>query len=109
MCTVKKSIYGLVQAAWAWWKNFTKSLENIGFEKSANNNCFMVRQNTYGTVFLCIYVDDVCCIRDQNAISNAINKIKKIYTIKQVGEFTEFIRVNIKNTNEGIFFHKETL
>ena len=63
----------------------------------------MVRQNTYETVFLYIYMDDMCCIREQNTISNAINKIKKIYNIKRIGELTEFIGVHIKNTNEGIF------
>ena len=37
-----------------------------------------------------------------NIITNAINKIQWIHTIKRVGELTEFIGVNIENTNEGL-------
>ena len=33
----------------------------------------MVRKNTYGTVFLYIYVDDVCCIGKQKAINKPTN------------------------------------
>ena len=42
---LKKSIYGLVQAARAWWKKFTYELQNIGFEKCASDNCLIRRVN----------------------------------------------------------------
>ena len=67
-----KLIYGLVQAARAWWKKFICSLELIGFQKCLVDNCLMKRSNKNGTVMLCIYVDNVCCTGEENAITKAI-------------------------------------
>ena len=55
----------------------------------------MMRNNKEGLVILCIYVDDVCCIGEQNAITIAIRDIESIYSIKKVGELSEFIGVTI--------------
>jgi hypothetical protein len=93
---LKKSIYGLVQAARAWWKKFTKSLQDIGFARCLTDNCLMMRKNADGIVILCIYVDDVCCFGDKVAIAKAINEIEQIYSIKRIGELSEFIGVNIE-------------
>ena len=36
-----KSIYGLVQSARCYWKKFTQSLKDIGFEACHNENCLL--------------------------------------------------------------------
>ena len=61
---LKKSIYGLVQAAREWWKKFTKSLKDIGFKRCDADNCLMMRRDGDGITILCIYVDNVCCYGD---------------------------------------------
>jgi Reverse transcriptase (RNA-dependent DNA polymerase) len=101
---LKKSIYGLVQAARAWWKKFTHSLQSIGFKKCASDNCLMMRINKIGIVILCIYVDDVCCIGDKNAIEQSIVDIERLYKIKRVGKMLEFVGVNINIVNDDLFF-----
>ena len=101
---LKKSIYGLVQAARAWWRKFTKSLQNIGFKRCPSDNCLMMRKNVDGIVILCIYVDDVCCIGDKTAIVKAINEIEGIYSIKRIGELSEFIGVNIQVRENTMYF-----
>jgi hypothetical protein len=104
---LKRSIYGLVQAARAWWKKFTTSLQNIGFVKCASDNCLMMRNNSEGTVIICIYVDDVCCIGEQNAITTAIKDIEAIYAIKRIGELSEFIGVNIETKGNKMYLSQE--
>jgi hypothetical protein len=100
---LKKSIYGLVQAARAWWKQFTNSLQKIGFKKCPSDNCLMMRVNNIGITILCIYVDDVCVFGIQEAVNLAIKQIETIYSIKKTGELTEFIGVNIEIKNNNLY------
>ena len=37
-----KSLYGLVQAAWQWWKHFIEILKKLGFKGGYANPCLMV-------------------------------------------------------------------
>jgi Reverse transcriptase (RNA-dependent DNA polymerase) len=104
---LNKSIYGLVQAARAWWKQFTNSLQKIGFNKCPSDNCLMMRINKFGTTILCIYVDNVCVFGNQEAVETAIKQIESIYNIKRVGTLTEFIGVNIKTKDDDLFLGQE--
>ena len=104
---LKKSIYGLVQAARAWWKKFTNSLQDIGFQKCPSDNCLMMKINKTGIVILCIYVDDVCCFGTPKAIEQTIKQIESIYSIKRVGDLSEFIGVNIELRNEEIYLSQQ--
>ena len=104
---LKKLIYGLVQAARAWWKKFTNSLQEIGFNKCPSDNCLMMRINKVGTTILFIYVDDVCVFGNQEAVEVTIKQIETIYRIKRVGTLTEFIGVNIKIKDDDLFLGQE--
>ncbi len=48
---LKKTIYGLVQAAREWWKKFIKTLkEKLGFKQYQSNNCLLIREDEAGFV-----------------------------------------------------------
>jgi Reverse transcriptase (RNA-dependent DNA polymerase) len=100
---LNKSIYGLVQAARAWWKQFTTSLQKIGFSKCLNDNCLMMKTDKKGVTILCIYVDDVCLFGNQEAIETTIKQIETIYSIKRVGPLTEFIGVNMEMKGDDLY------
>jgi Reverse transcriptase (RNA-dependent DNA polymerase) len=102
MCYSKKSIYSLVQAARAWWKQVTNSLQKIGFNKCPSDNCLMMRINNIGIMILCIYVDDVCVFGVQD-VNLAIKQIESIYSIKRVGALKEFVGVNIEIKNNNLY------
>ena len=93
----------MVQAARAWWKKLICSLDLIGLKKGLADNCLMKRSNKNGTVILCIYVNDICCIGEEKAITKAIKEIEKIYNIKQVGELNEFVGIRILTDNNEIY------
>ena len=105
--TLRKSIYELVQTAREWWIIFTNSLKSKGFVKSRADNCLMLRKTADGVVILCIYVDDVCCIGDRKAVTAAINDIEAIYSIKKIGELSEYIGVNIKNEGDMMYLSQQ--
>ena len=86
-------IYRLVQVARAVRKQFTNSLQKIGFSKCPADNCLMMRINKIGITILCIYVDNVCMFGNQEAVKATIKQIKSIYSIKRVGTLKEFIYI----------------
>ena len=85
-CILDQSIYGLVQAARLWWKEFIAFLtsDEVGFEKCLIDQCLLIRTNHLGVCILCVYVDDVCCVGDKGAIDDAISKIKGKWNIKEL-------------------------
>ena len=98
---LQKTIYGLVQAAREWWKKIVRSLKEIGFQSCQSDTCLLIRRNTKGTVILCVYVDDVCCVGDKEAVKIAIKEIEAIYSIKHVGELHEYVGVTIERRKNG--------
>ena len=91
---LKKSIYGQVQAARAWWKQSTNSLQKIGFKKYPSDNCLMMRINKAVITLLCICVDNVCVFGNQKAVEAIIKQVESIYSIKRVGPLTENLQAS---------------
>jgi copper chaperone CopZ len=98
---LQKTIYGLVQAAREWWKKIVRSLKELGYESCQSDSGLLIRRNEKGTVILCIYVDDVCCVGDEEAVKTAIKEIEAIYNIKHVGELSEYVGVTIEKGIDG--------
>jgi Reverse transcriptase (RNA-dependent DNA polymerase) len=92
---LNKSIYGLVQAARQWWKKFVELLTALGFKVSNIDPCLLYKESKSGMVYLCLYVDDVLLIGDTEAINEAVNGIKKTYSIKEIGKMYEYVGCTI--------------
>ena len=99
-----KSIYGLVQSAHCYWKKFKQSLKDIGFEACHNDNCLLKRIDEKGIVIICLYVDDLLCTGDKDAVLQAVKDIKEHYNIKEndEGPESEFVGVTYEQTPDGI-------
>ena len=62
--TLIKSIYGIVQAASFWFKEFIKTVKlKAEFKQCKNDPCLLYRVNELSTVILIIYVDGMLSIR----------------------------------------------
>ena len=69
-----KSIYGLVHSARQYWKKLRKHLKEMGFKICANDNCLLKRESKDGTVFICLYVNDLMCTGDKEAVMKAVKR-----------------------------------
>ena len=89
---LRKSIYGLVQAARQWWTRFTDVLvTEMGFDRSLIDPCLLRRNNIDGEVILCLYVDDVLCVGDGKAVANTASEMGAKFSIKNQGPLTEYV------------------
>ncbi len=107
---LKRSIYGLVQAARQWWKEFVGFLtEEANFTKSIVDPCLLFKKENNQEVYLCLYVDDVLLIGESSLIKNTILVIKKKYSIKEVGKLDDYVGCKIKEVNKTIYIHQPDL
>ena len=59
MCLkLNHALYGLGQAARAWWLKFVNALVNVGFERGEVDPCLIYRKNEYSILILILYVND---------------------------------------------------
>ena len=56
-----KTIYGLVQAARAFYKKLSNVLKHIGFEGSLADPCLMAKKCKTGDLYIGLYVVDCYC------------------------------------------------
>jgi hypothetical protein len=98
-CLLERSMYGLVQGARVWWKEFTTTLrKRLNFLPCLKDHCLFKRDDENGIVFFCVYVDDCCVIGDKKAVKIAIKEVAAIYTIKLVGPINEYVGCTVETT-----------
>lgn len=64
---LKKSIYGLVQAAIQFFKKYTTILQSIGFTQSYTEPCLFVKKDSNGIVLIVVQVDDCYIVGNPSA------------------------------------------
>ena len=84
--TLIKSIYGLIQAARLWFKEYIKTMAlKAGFKKCNTGPCLLYRVNELGTIIFIIYVDGTLEIGYKLALMNTIECIRKEYVTLSMG------------------------
>ena len=79
VCRLKKAIYSLKQAPWAWHSKITQYLHRVGFKMSKSNNCLYVRRDSGSLIVIILYVDDLV-IGGEHLVD--INKVKSLLSNK---------------------------
>jgi Reverse transcriptase (RNA-dependent DNA polymerase) len=102
MCLrLNHSIYGLVQAARQWWKELIKTLKTLDFTQCKADTCLLRRSNKYGTVIMCVYVDDALCVGDLRAVEQAILDIETKFKITRTGNLTEYVGCTVTRSGRA--------
>jgi len=95
---LKKAIYGLKQAACAWWHELDRSLKALGFSRLYADAGIFVAKHADGTmVIILVYVDDIILTGPNTTL--VVSK-KKLFMDKwecrDLGECREFLRMRIE-------------
>ena len=103
---LKKTLYGLVQAARRWWKMIITTLKQIGFLQCKVDTCLLIRKNDYGMVILCVYVDDILMVGDKRGIAHVTEELKAHFAVKRSNEVTEYVGCGIEKIDNGMRLHQ---
>ena len=96
---LKKNLYGLKDAGRTWWQYLSDGLVEMGFTQCQTDQCVFLKEN----VIILIYVDDCCVIsKDEKAIEDTLNQLRKRYTITDEGEMEEYLGIKLEHTGDQI-------
>ena len=103
VCLLKRSIYGLKQSGLCWEVRLAAHLESMGFERCEVDKCLYKVTRDSGTMYMCVYVDDLCMASSSEAIHTEImEEIQKTFETKDTGPLTwVFGTAIIQNLEKG--------
>lgn len=104
VCLLKKSLYGLKQAAKSWNDAINETLISFGFKQSESDNClYFQRFDNDNWCFLLIYVDDILITATNDKILKSIERdISSTFEMRCMGEVKYYLGIEVQNQN-GIY------
>jgi hypothetical protein len=91
---LKKAIYGLKQAAVAWWKVLDASMARIGCTCLVSDSGIFVNKGK--TIVIIVYVDDVLFLgANKKDISSLKERFMQIWECRDLGDMQEFLHMHI--------------
>jgi hypothetical protein len=99
---LKRAIYGLKQAALAWWKALDKSMAKIGFKRLASDSGLFY--NKEKSIVAIVYVDDVLFLGPNKSLLLSTKELfKSMWECRDLGDATEFLRMRIQRKAGKIY------
>ena len=75
VCLLKKSLYGLKQALWAWYQRFADYVSTIGFHHcKSDHSLFIYCKGTY-MAYILLYVDDIILTTSTDDLRKSILRL----------------------------------
>ena len=103
---LKKAIYGLKQAALAWWRALDKSMSTLGCTRLLSDSGLFV--NEQKTVVSIIYVDDVLFLgKSKKDIDSLKKRFMAIWECRDLGDTKEFLRMRILRSKGRILIDQK--
>lgn len=101
---LKKSLYGLKQAARVWNQMFHETLMKVGFVQSLNDKCLYKKTRGNSVIWTLIHVDDVVTSsNDVELESHTMREIGKIFELKDLGKAKHFLGIDLIRDESGNF------
>ena len=102
---LRRSMYGNVDAALRWLREFTNFLvSECGFQACRTDPCILyLRENGVLKIVMTIHVDDSLCAGSKKDLQILYEKIRTKYKITTLGEITKYLGVcySWKTDNKG--------
>lgn len=104
VCKLKKSLYGLKQAARAWNKVFHEAVIGFGLVQSEVDKCLYSMKKGNDICYMIVHVDDILVAsNDANLIENFRNHIGSFFEVKDMGDVRHFLGIDVKRDENGNF------
>lgn len=109
VCRLKKSLYGLKQAARAWNKRIEEVLKNEGFSQSTADPCLFIDKSRTDTILITLYVDDILiACANEDRIVKLIKHLNEFFEVKDLGKIRNYLGINIKTENFNFYLNQKS-
>lgn len=110
VCRLNKAIYGLKQASRAWNKKLDGVLVQLGFKRSAVDECIYFKISNTEIIIIAVYVDDLLIFSNNKLLTNKLKRdLSDNFRMKDIGEakLCLGIRITRDRENHKIFIDQE--
>ncbi|GJT25023.1 retrovirus-related pol polyprotein from transposon TNT 1-94 [Tanacetum coccineum] len=104
---LKKALYGLKQAPKAWYDRLTTFLIKHEYKMGMVDNTLFTKKKSSNLIIVQIYVDDIIFGSTCQDMCDEFAKIMHDkFEMSMMGELNFFLRLQIKQMEDGIFFNQ---
>jgi hypothetical protein len=97
-----KTIYGLKQAAFEYWKALLNALKAVGLTRSKADPCVYYRWTKDGLNIWASWVDDLLSCGTKSDVDEGRQALKQFFKLDEVGELNEYVGCKVEyNRDEG--------
>ena len=86
-----RTIYGLKNAAIAFWRELLMAFKHMNFMRSKADPCLQFAWTKDGLVLWMTWVDDCLCVGKKEAVLKAKKEMMKLFECEELGEMKEYI------------------
>lgn len=100
---IVKALYGEPQAPLLWYKEYRKRLIELGLHPLENDPCIFVKFDGANDIELLmnLHVDDSFVIGQCTQVDTLVEKVKDIFSIKELGDPSHFLGTQVEVDAEG--------
>ena len=103
VCKLVKSLYSLKQVPKQWHKKFDNAMVGNGFKINECNKCVYVKDTKNGHVILCLYVDDMLIVGNNDKMVKSTKDIlNSRFDMKDMGLTDIILGIKILRTSDEL-------
>lgn len=104
VCLLKKSIYGLKQAARVWNEAVHEVIVDANFKQSKTDQCLYSKKMNNNWCYILVYVDDIIIAgKTENTIHEVESILSKEFKIKALGPIKQYLGIAVTKDSDGNF------
>lgn len=102
VCCLKRSLYGLKQAARSWNQTLHEYLIASGFRQSMEDPCLYIKEENGVKTYIVVYVDDMSIFsKSKQAIEKAEQILSKKFKIQNLGAIKCYLGLEVTRDKGG--------
>jgi hypothetical protein len=104
VCRLRRSLYGLKQAACAWFECFTSVVIAGGFVASQHDPALFVHTSPRGCTLILLYVDDMLITGDDSDYITVVKaRLSEQFHMSDLDPLSYFLRIEVTSTPDGYY------
>ncbi|GJT55698.1 putative ribonuclease H-like domain-containing protein [Tanacetum coccineum] len=105
---VVKALYGLHQAPRAWYATLSTFLLKNGYRRGTIDKTLFLKKDKHDIILVQVYVDDIIFGSTKKSWCDEFEALMKSrFQMSSMGELTFFLRLQVKQKEDGIFISQD--
>ena len=104
-----KCIYGLKQAAMAFWRELLKCMRGMGMTRSTADPCLYFKWSDHGLVLIASWIDDNLIIGSEKGVAEVKADLMSRFECDDCGEMKEYVGCKIVRKGRELKFTQPVL